>query len=263
MERLRKADADFKATVEDRQTTADDEPGAADALRTVARVGEVGLEIERAVGEAIRRMPDGRDVGHVRVRAIARYRDALAKATSLGSEVRLAQQNMANLVAANQLESSDRFRGAAESIAALLVGPGLLAALYGANVMLPARGTWAGFIGLVAMMLGAGLMTWWALDVHRRRRAGAQRAPRRPVRESLRSLWPSLRTAKEERSPAPDARPAPPRRPLALRVAFGFSPVVFLVGFVVAATTTPEKEDAVPEAPAQGVPRLVERVDAR
>ena len=64
-------------------------------------------------------------------------------------------------VAESQRTESDRLQRAATVLASFVLIPSLVAAVFGANVSLPAANTKAGLTAMVLFMFGFGLASWW------------------------------------------------------------------------------------------------------
>ena len=78
-----------------------------------------------------------------------RYRFALDELRSLEGNGRLASQAIATAERAER----EHFEFVAAIVAAVILVPTLVATIYGANVKLPARDSWAGFAALVGSMI--------------------------------------------------------------------------------------------------------------
>ena len=199
---------------------AHDDFDPTEPLRSVHHLGDLADHMHRDLSRTLRRMPDDDQrqadalAGHALLvrRTIVRVRDALAELQAVQTELQLTGSTMTNLVAARQLAASrgqqellreqlekaeqlrlaeaaqqdkiDEFHRVVSTIGALVIVPALVAALWGANTWLPGERAVTGFIALLLLMTGGGLVSWqiiqtrWSLQ---RARSGEPAAPARPA----------------------------------------------------------------------------------
>jgi hypothetical protein len=133
----------------ERGTGADSRSNGVEApFERLNELGDRLRQVERELAAILQRSPpSGRQNGQrlePTYQVEARYRASLEKVRSLQSQVRLAGETMASTMMAKQLAlaerqqaESDRLQRAGTILAAFVLIPGLIAAVYGANLRLP------------------------------------------------------------------------------------------------------------------------------
>lgn len=193
------------------------------AFKELHELGDVMRKVERELAMILQRAPVG-GVGSRGLEATAavepRYEAALKKVESLHTQLRLAGETMASAVTTQQFVLAEKHRRIAEEqrfegeklqragtlLASVVLVPGLVAAVYGANVPVPGSDNAQGVTAMVLFMLGGGLSTWGLITFFSDRVRGettdAEAAAQPPHRRGYERWFerPSLRAVSERPS---------------------------------------------------------------
>jgi Mg2+ and Co2+ transporter CorA len=134
--------------------------GPTDARR-VSQMTEQLYRLDRQLSRLLRRLElDGaRSDGRSIASDIAlRYRFALDELRSLEGNCRLATRAIAQAITTIEQDDRERFHFIAAALASSILVPTLVASIYGANVALPAEGSWRGFIALILFITAFALI---------------------------------------------------------------------------------------------------------
>lgn len=150
------------------------------AFQQLNDLGDVMRKVERELAMILQRAPAS-GAGSRGPEATAavepRYEAALKKVESLQMQLRLAGETMASALTTQQFVLAEKHRRIAEGqrfegeklqrtgtlLASVVLVPGLVAAVYGANLPVPGRDNAQGVTAMVLFMLGGGLSTWWLI----------------------------------------------------------------------------------------------------
>ena len=171
----------FREVTQTAPTELAREDGAAGRLEAAfSNLQELGAgmrRIGRELALILQRVPAGsRGSGNreATARVEQRYENALKKVDELQMQLRLAGETMASALTTQQFVIAEKHRRLDEErrtegeklqragtvLASLILVPGLVAAIYGANVPVPGRDHPQGVMAMLLFMLGGGLLTW-------------------------------------------------------------------------------------------------------
>lgn len=184
-------------------------------------LGDVLRRVGRELALILQRVPAGsRGSGdrEATARLERRYENALKMVDSLQMQLRLPGETMASALSTQQFVIAEKHRRLDEDrrtegeklqragtvLASLVLVPGLVAAIYGANVPVPGSEHPQGVMAMLLFMLGGGLLTWALFTLvaqHVPAQTAGGDASRRNFGTAIeRFLWPSRRPSRHSSS---------------------------------------------------------------
>jgi hypothetical protein len=140
------------------------DPGDA---RRVVTMTEHLYQLDRQLARLLRRSDLDRSAhgeGSIAWSIAIRYRYALDELRSLEGNCRLTSQTIDQAIASANQVDRERFHFIAAASASSILVPTLVASIYGANVALPARDSWRGFIALILFIMAFALIGGFAIS---------------------------------------------------------------------------------------------------
>jgi hypothetical protein len=138
---------------------------ASQALGRVMRMTETVYQLDRQVSRLLRRLGSSGDSDRLIPQDVKlRYTYALDEIHSLAETARLARDAVIRRMSTEEQETREQFHLIAAILASAILIPGLVAAIYGANVELPADNSWPGFFALLLFVLGFAGCGLWAVN---------------------------------------------------------------------------------------------------
>jgi Mg2+ and Co2+ transporter CorA len=138
---------------------------ASQALGKVMRMTETVYQLDRQVSRLLRRFGSYGDSDRLIPQDVKlRYTYALDEIHSLADTARLARDAVTRRMSTEEQETREQFHLIAAILASAILIPGLVAAIYGANVELPADNSWPGFFALLLFVLGFAGLGLWAVN---------------------------------------------------------------------------------------------------
>jgi Mg2+ and Co2+ transporter CorA len=140
--------------------------GPVDARRVIQMTEQL-YRLDRQLSRLLRRFEldgvvgDGRSVAS---NIALRYRFALDELRSLEGNCRLASQAIRQAIATAEQADRERFEFIAAALASSILVPTLVASIYGANVALPAKDSWRGFIALILFITAFALISVFSIS---------------------------------------------------------------------------------------------------
>ena len=135
--------------------------------RRVIEITDHLSQLDRQLARLLRRFElDGsRGAGRSLSADIAvRYRFALDELRSLEGNCRLASQAIGQAITTAEQADRERFHFVAAVLASAILVPTLVASIYGANVALPAKDSWRGFIALMLFITAFALIGLFSIS---------------------------------------------------------------------------------------------------
>jgi CorA-like Mg2+ transporter protein len=129
-------------------------------MRKVIEMTDGVYQLDRQIERLLRRFepnPAGAADRATPPEVAARYQFALDELRSLEGNGRLASQALRQAITTGEQEDRERFHFVAAVLASVILFPTLVASIYGANVELPAKDTWPGFIGLMLFIVASAI----------------------------------------------------------------------------------------------------------
>jgi Mg2+ and Co2+ transporter CorA len=134
-----------------------------DARRVIEMTDNL-FQLDRQLSRLLRRLElDGAPGRSIAADIMVRYRFALDELRSLEGNCRLASQSIGQAVGAADQADREHFHFVAAVLGSAILVPTLVATVYGANVALPARDSWRGFIALILFIAAFALFGLFAI----------------------------------------------------------------------------------------------------
>jgi CorA-like Mg2+ transporter protein len=129
---------------------------ALEDVRSVIEMTDHVFQLDRQVSRLLRRVERGNSGTtdrHTPPEIAMRYRFALDELRSLAGNCNLASEAVGHAITTGDQEDRERFHFVAAVLASAILIPTLVASIYGANVNLPAKDSWRGFIALLLFIV--------------------------------------------------------------------------------------------------------------